>query len=58
MESTQPPKEEQVFPVACERLTDGLQFLFSDGTTKFIPDFTPRLGHNKRARPEEAKKTA
>jgi hypothetical protein len=37
----------QRYPLSCEELKDGLLFHFSDGTSKFIPDCTPRLSEPK-----------
>ncbi len=31
----------QRYPLSCEKLESGLLFHFSDGTSKFIPDWTP-----------------
>jgi hypothetical protein len=35
--------ELQRYPLSCEKREDGLLFHFSDGTSKFIPNWTPPM---------------
>ena len=48
----------QRYPLSCEELEDGLLFHFSDGTSKFIPSWTPPWGRPEGESPEPESEAA